>query len=173
MEETKKPRKARKITPPNALKEKVGAGGLPPEIIAQAERLIKYNETDYRPIAEELLQKLDGGMEHVRQGSLQGKEAVKALQATAMAFKAQGAMFNYALVSEIADTLVDFLETLEGVDHNALKVVTAHHMAITGVMRANLCGQEEEFGKKLKAELQEICDKYYKVAATGTSRADG
>ncbi len=171
-ESREKPRKARKLTPPNILKEKVGSGGLPPEILVKAQRLMKENDTDYRPIAEELLQKLDAALENIQQGALQGAEAVKALLAPAMSFKAQGAMFNYDLVTEIADTLVNFLETVEGIDHNALRVVTAHRVAIAGVMRANLRGREAAFGKKLRTELQDTCDKYHRVTAAGTSRVD-
>jgi hypothetical protein len=160
----KKLRKAKIFMPPHPIKEKAGAGGLDPAVIVKAERIIQDNTTDFRPIAEELLEKLEGAANRARNNPAQGG-TIEAMLAPAAQFKAQGAVFHFPLVSDLSDILINFLETVKTpVPADALDIVDAHRMAISVVIGSNMTDRFHPHGGELKRQLTEACGRYYKKA---------
>jgi len=155
----KPPPKSEIITPPNALKKKVGSGGLDTAVLERAQEKIEKNEVDFRPDATALVQRLNA--------SLQGGGDIEAIIYPAMQLKSQGAMFRFPLITEICDAFVTFLEALAELDQDARAIIAAHVAALSVILRENLTGDGGASGAALKKSLAEACARYY--ASRGVS----
>ena len=157
-------RKAKIVTPPNEIKEKIGSGGIDEALLNKAEEELENNQIDFRPIAAGLLKELDQAVQDAEVSILQDEADVEALLYPSAQLKAQGSMFRYPLVSDISDILVNFLETVTvPISHDALEIVTAHKMAISVVISTNMTDKNHPQGAELKRSLTEACGRYYKA----------
>ena len=71
-------------------------------------------------------------------------------------------MFGYRLMSEIAAVLLDFLESVERLDKDALDIVSIHHKSMTVIATSNLKGPGGKEGRALAEELYAACKRYYR-----------
>lgn len=149
--------------PPNILKQKMGSGGIAPELLVKAQETIENNTIDFRPIATELVQQLKAAVENAGNGAATGEPAIEAMIYPAMQLKAQGAMFHFPLITEISDILVNFLETITGIDKDVLEIVIAHKMAIGVAISNDMKGNAGAKGKALRDSLLAACLRYYKA----------
>jgi hypothetical protein len=161
-QDQKKFRHAELLTPPNRLKEKVGNGGLDEAVLVKAQELLENNTVDFRPIALMLVDVLHEAIADAKSGALKGEEAINAMLYPAMQMKAQGAMFHYPLVSEISNTLVNFLETVPDVDKDVVDIVVHHKFAINAVLGSQIKGDGGKLGRELREALLDACTRYYK-----------
>lgn len=157
----KKLRTAEIITPPNILKQKMGSGGIDPASLVKAEKVIEKNTIDFIPIAKELLKTLETSLENAKSGVLQGEAAIESMLHPAVQLKAQGTLFHFPLVTEVSNTLVNFLETVENMDKDVMEIVTAHKTVIGLVISNNMHGDNHPQGSALKTSLLDACTRYY------------
>lgn len=153
---------AQLIHPPRKLKEKMGSGGLDPNIIAKAQERMDANTIDFKPIGTHLLRLVDEALQDMRSGKLRGKAAIHKLLHPIIELKAQGTMFRYPLISDISGTLGYFLETVPENSPEVIELVTAYKMACTAIFSKNLTGQGGAVGKQLQAELADVYRRFYK-----------
>ena len=161
-----KVRRAELISPPNTIKQKVGKGGIDENVIVKAQELLEDNKVDFHPIAEMLMDVLNEAIQNAKSGAYTGEKAVEALIYPAMQLKAQGTMFHYPLVTEISNILVNFLETVTGVDTDVLDLVVAHKMSINAVIAGKIQGDGGAKGKELREALMDACNRYYRTRAS-------
>ena len=159
----KKLRQAELINPPNTLKQKVGSGGIEMTSLQKAQQMIEKNTTDFVPIARELLNALEASITHARDSVTTGEAAIEEMLHPAVQFKAQGALFHFPLITEVSDTLVNFLETVENVDKDVLEIVIAHKKVIGLIIQSNMTDSNTDQAKALKASLLDACARYYKT----------
>lgn len=158
----KKVRKAELIAPPNRLKEKVGSGGVDEQVLTKAQELLENNTVDFKPIALMLIDMLQDAVTDAESGSLKGEEAIEGMLYPAMQLKAQGGMFHYPLISEIANILVNFLETVTDTNADVLEIVIAHKRSINAVLGSEIKGDGGKVGRELRDALLDACARYYK-----------
>lgn len=161
----KKVRKAELIMPPNEIKEKVGSGGLDETVLIKAQDMLANNTVDFAPIGATLLEALANALEKARTGQTTGEAAIEAIIYPAMQLKAQGAMFHYALVTEISDILVNFLETVTNTDKDVLEIVNAHRLAIGAAVSGKVKSDGGASGAALRDALMDACNRYYRSRA--------
>jgi hypothetical protein len=161
----KKVRRAELISPPNTIKEKVGSGGLDEAVLQKAQAMLENNTVDFAPIASMLLESLNDALQNVTSGALQGEPAIEAMIYPAMQLKAQGTMFHYALVTEISDILVNFLETVTAIDKDVLEIVSAHRKAIAATVAGGIKGDGGKTGAELRDALMDACNRFYRTRA--------
>lgn len=160
-------RKAELIVPPNILKQKIGSGGIDPKLLVKAQEVLETNTTDFRPIATGLLENMDAAIEFARNNpAAEIEPSIERMIYPAMQLKAQGSMFHFPLITEISDILVNFLETVSGIDKDVLEIVTAHKLAIAAVISANMAGPTGVRGRELTESLMGACLRYYKSRGT-------
>ncbi|MBI1214229.1 MAG: hypothetical protein GC185_00255 [Alphaproteobacteria bacterium] len=159
----KKLRKAELISPPNRLKQKVGSGGIDEKVLMKATELMETNTIEFQPIAAMLVDVLREAISDAKSGSLQGEQAIEAMLYPAMQLKAQGGMFHYPLISDISNTLVNFLETVSNTDKDVLDIVVAHKMSINAVLGSQIKGDGGKIGRELREALLDACARYYKA----------
>lgn len=153
---------ARFIKPPNFLKQKVGSGGLPPEILTKSQKFIEENPVDFTPFAKEYLVRLQGMVKDIKAGRLSGEEAIDSLTVTAMQLKANGGMFGYHLLSEVGDVLLNFLENIVELNAEAVSVIEAHLTTMHVILANMLRGDGGQEGLALSSELYQACRRYFK-----------
>ena len=162
MADKKKKKKARLINPPNNLKQKVGTGGLNVKILEKAEHFIFENKFDFEPYARDFLDRLEDEIKVIRKEKLHGKEAVERLIKPIMGLKANGGMFGYPLITEIADIVLNFLENIEDMNEDAYEILNAHEKSLKIIVQNKLTGTGGAYGRELGDELLKACHRYYK-----------
>lgn len=159
----KQRRKAEFIKPPNILKEKVGSGGLSEDILNKAQKLLEENTQDFQPLAYIYLENLMRGIEMAKQfTSADDVESVFShMLYPAMQLKANGGMFHYPLVTEIADRLIQFLEVIEEPEIEAIEIVLAFHSTLRAIVQGRITSDGGQYGRELVNALNEACARYF------------
>ena len=156
------PEKPKYIKPPNFLKQKVGSGGLPKEIIEDAQVAIEENNDDFKPYAKTFLEFIDTMLDKAHNSNFRTHDQVTNMIYPVMQIKAHGGMFGQPLMSEISASALSFLETIYVLDDDALNVLKVHYNALRPVSENNIHGLGGEAGQNLIKELHNACDRYYK-----------
>lgn len=155
-------KKAKFITPPNILRQKVGTGGIDQRTLDRAEEFIDSNSFDFADVAEEIIRNLRRQVKEVRAGRERGKAAIEKLARPIMELKAGGGMFRYQMVSDIADIALNFLETVTKLDDDCLEIVEAHHDALQAIVSKRLQGAGGAQGRALAGELEKASQRFFK-----------
>lgn len=156
------PGKARFIEPPNVLRQKCGYGGLDPTRLQRAENFIDENQLDFGPYALKLMAQLDEIIKDCKSGKRTGAKARDDLTKPIMELKANGGMFKYMLMSEIADIALNFLENIPELDDDVFEIIHAHQNTLNVIIASGLKGTGGKEGRILAEELFSACKRYYK-----------
>jgi hypothetical protein len=156
-------RRAEFIKPPNVLKQKAGSGGVSDAILDKAQKLLEENTLEFEPLGTMYLGALMGGIEKAKGYSHANdvEEIMASMLYPAMQLKANGGMFRYNLVSEIADKLIHFLEVLEEPDIEAVEIILAFHTAITAIIQGRIKGDGGTDGAELLRALTDACMRFF------------
>jgi hypothetical protein len=146
------------------LKQKVGSGTISPELIEKAQKGIEDNDVDFSPLGLQFLNELDEALIDVQKNLHADKfESQKQdLTQPVMELKANAAMFHFNLVGNLASIMLNFLETIDSLDTDALSIVRAHHDTLRGIISNNMRGDGGDKGKICIQELEGACARYYK-----------
>lgn len=161
----KSKKKAKFHTPQNTLRLKAGYGGLPPQTMERAEEFIQNNDVDFTGIAQTILDRLDRSVEAVKRDQHHSKEAINRIVGPIMEMKANGAMFKYELLTEVADIILNFLENSPSLDLDILEIVDIHRKTFQVIITRQLKGDGGQQGDILIRELEEACARYHKKQA--------
>ena len=150
------------IDQPNVLKEKAGDGGIPPELLQQAEAYIENNDVDFTETAETYFELLERALTMSEQDGVDEEQAFEAILFPLSQLKAQGAMFKYSIISEITAMLINFLEVIEKLDQEAINITRAYKMTLKALLLRNRHGVEAtEKDAVLKEALKDACLRYF------------
>lgn len=161
--QVKKARNAELITPSNTLKKKAGSGGFEKEIMEKAQALIDNNTTDFSPTCYALIDDMHDALQRAQSGAVAGEKAIEAIITPTMQLKAQGAMFRYPLITEVAGTLVSFLETVTEINKDTIDVINAHKTSLRYIIASKIQDSGGAKGKELKDALYGACTRYFKL----------
>ena len=154
--------KAKFYSPPNILRQKVGVGGIDSARLEKAEALIDRSDFDFLSFAPMILERLEKAIAAARKQTIAGRDHINRIIVPIMELKASGGMFQYMLVSEIADIILDFLESLEELNPDGFNILDVHQRTINVIIKNRLKGTGRIEGKALVRELSEACDRYRK-----------
>jgi len=156
-------RKAEFIVPPNHLKEKVGTGGVSDDILEKAQALLENNTVDFQPLADMYLNSLMKGIEVSKDSNASddNEYLISTMLYPAMQLKANGGMFHYPLVTDIADRLIQFLEVIDEPDLESIEIVLAFHTTMRAVVQGKIKGQGGDHGRELLKALNKACIRYF------------
>lgn len=165
----KSKKKAKFHNPQNALRSKAGYGGLAPQTMERAETYIKNNDVDFTGLAQTILERLDRSVEAVKRDQHYTKDAVNRIVGPIMEMKANGAMFKYELLTDVADILLNFLENSQNLDPDILEIVDVHRRTLQVIIVKQLKGDGGKQGDILIRELEEACARYHRKHAAALS----
>lgn len=155
-------KKAKFITPPNVLRQKVGTGGIDQRLLERADEFIDNNSFDFAEVAEKIIHGLKRQLKEVKAADDRGKAAIDKLSRPIMELKASGGMFRYQMVSDVADIALNFLETVTELDDDCFEIVEAHHNALQAIVSKRLQGPGGAQGRALAGELQKASQRFFK-----------
>lgn len=156
-------RKAEFMRPVNMLKQKVGTGGLSDDILNRAQKLLEENTHDFKPLAIVYLASLMNGI-NMAKGYTESddtEEVIANMLYPAMQLKANGGMFQYSLMTVIADKLIQFLEVINEPDIESVEIVLAFHTTMEAVIYGEIKSDGGKQGKELIHALTDACMRYF------------
>lgn len=151
------------------LQAKVGSGEIQDERIRKSQALIDQNRTDFVPMAEEYLTRLEKALHATPVDEIHDRAHVKKIIAPivveVMQLKANAGMFHYTLIGELAGIALNFLENLPRWDQDAFEIVEAHRRSLWTILHGQIQGSGGAYGQQLQSELREACQRYYLKSA--------
>lgn len=158
-----KKRKAEFINPPNILKLKVGTGGLTAAVIEKAQKIIdSQTGEEFVSIAMRQLAAFQEGIRLCEtQASQHDPEILFAtLIHPAMQLKANGAMFNYPLVTSISARLISVLELAENINADMVELMDGYHTVLRAILGSQLRADGGKVGQDLVQALETATLRY-------------
>lgn len=159
-----KRRNAEVIFPPNALKAKVGSGGIDEKLIIKAQKVIEDSKVDFMPIGQRYLVSLEEGARTTRdnRGRIDDEGLIATMLYPAMQLKANGGMFGYPLITSVAARLIRFLEQIRETNEDVLVVVKAFTDALHAILHMGESNKKViQHGDDLYVALDDACQRYF------------
>jgi hypothetical protein len=156
----KSKKEPRFIKPPNILKQKVGTGSIDETLLEKSQAAINNPKIDFIPYAQQFLKQFSEFAKEARTND-NFKEAKEKIIGPVMQLKANGGMFQYQLVSDVADIALQFLETVETGNKDTFDVIKAHEKTIQVIIANKLKGDGGREGYALIKELDHACQRYF------------
>ena len=149
--------------PANKLKEKIGSGGIPAELLIRAQQHMDDNPEDFVPHGKKNLRKLRDLLKDLEstENDDEKKEVLSLIIQEIMDLKAHGGMFHYNLISMIADVTLEFLEKIGQLNKDSTAIIKAHNKTLSVILNNKLKGNGGHEGQTLTTELREACERYY------------
>ncbi len=153
--------KAKIIKANYKLQQKVGAGPLDLKTVIQSQHVIDNNQVDFVPLGLDILKKLEIALIQAQSEAAPIKEVKQMLTTPVMELKANATTFHYTLIGNLANIMLNFLETITVLDKDAIDIVRAHHDTLHMIIVRKMKGTGGDAGNILTKELQQACDRYY------------
>jgi hypothetical protein len=162
--------KARIIKANLMLQSKIGTGTIEDEKIKKMEKTMEEAKVDFGPMANIFLNELAVAISKARtmtDTTMNSTDAViAAMTEPVMQIKANAAMFDYQLVGNLANIVLNFLENIEGIDKTVIEIVDAHQKTLSIIVKSKMMGTGGEYGLKIETELKDACKRYFNKRGT-------
>lgn len=145
------------------LKDKIGAVKFDDNIVSQCQSILDHNEIDFSPYAKEILNELNTAISESKEIEACRETSKKELITPVMKLKANAPMFRYDLIGNLANIMLNFLESIPELDDHAIEIVSAHHKTLSLIIDRKIKGDGGDIGEKFEKELKSACNRYYKV----------
>jgi hypothetical protein len=144
--------------------EKAGTGEIRKEVIEKSQKAIESNKVDFSAFAKEHILKLAEVIERAKGGNFTPEELRQGVIAPVLQLKSSGTIFGYQLVSTLAGTMVNFLDSVNVVDKSVIAIVDAHRVTLTAIIANNMTGDGGAYGQQINSELNDVCSRYLEKA---------
>jgi hypothetical protein len=146
----------------NKLKQKTGFGEISETVIATSEVVLQNNQVDFKEIATPILQKLRAAIKKAQTEPENIESISKTLVDCVMELKANGPMFKYQLVGNLASIMLSFLEHIHTFDKDAIEIIGAHEKTLSAIVDKGIKGDGGPMGTQVQSELEGACGRYYR-----------
>lgn len=149
------------VMPLNKIKQKVGHGGVSEERLNKADEIFTRMAHDFPAIAKDDLDTIEEIAERLsKTGVLTDEERTK-IQDSAIMLKSSGAMFHYPIVTDMAHSLLNFIENVPEIRKEVIDIIIAHHKSLKLVIETKKTGDTGDYGDLLMSELTKVVKRYY------------
>jgi hypothetical protein len=155
------------------LQAKVGTGVVEREKVEVCEQKIAENNTDFSPMAKQFLDKLEKAVKKAQSGEEDLSRLKQNVTEPVMQLKANGSMFGYTLIGDLANIMLSFLENVSKLDDDIIAIIDAHHKTLSVIVHNQMSGDGGENGKAMKTELMNACKRYMEKRANRNIPASG
>lgn len=152
-----------KVTKANTrLKQLVGTNAVHSKVVAKMETAMTNTKVDFVPEAKTYLSDLKSAInEALLDTENQNLYVVKEnMIKPVMKLKAESAMFDYPLVSKLANIMMHFLEDLDQLDKHVIQIVDAHRKTLGLIIGQKMTGDGGKQGDLLTRELESAIVRY-------------
>jgi len=152
------------IMPPNKLKDKVGRGGFPKDVVIKCDAFIQNNEIDFAPYGYEYLEKIKTILDLAQNTRSVNSQFdyLDEISHHVMQLKASGSMFGFQAVTKIADTVLTFIESVEEINDDLFKIMAGHNACLELIFKKNIRGDNIKEIDVFTAELYDAIIRYNK-----------
>ncbi len=158
-------RDAEIVKPPNIIKAKVGGGGISDEVLDRTQKLLESYATDFEPLAMMYLDQMHAGIDNAKSNHTSDKhlneEYIALILYPCVQLKANGGMFQYPIITRIADIFIHFMEVVERLDKEVLEIAIAFHTTMKVVIASKIQTDGGEQAEALISELNNACHRYF------------
>lgn len=159
-QEHKKGGKAEYITPPHTIRTKVSGGGpLTSQMLKKAEEVVQQHAEKYIERAQDQVEAL---VEVVRDAESETGDRTAIFEKIflqAHDIRGLGSTFGYTLVTNIAASLCNFVESVEVYDDDVMEVLNAHVDALRGMIGNDVKGDGGPIGREILDGLMQAVAK--------------
>ncbi len=149
------------IEPPDTLKSKVsGSGAVSAEMLARADDAIAELAVEYPDLAKQDVDALAEMVEKAAADPEQRAQWLEQIFEASDEIRGLGAMFNYPLVTSIADSLCSITEHSETFDDRGVEIARSHLEAMHAVIANRVTGEANEVGQQIATALEVAVDKH-------------
>lgn len=157
----KKGGKAEYIDPPHTIRNKVTGGGpMTSQMLKKAEDVVEKHSQRYIGRAQ---QQVDELVETMRQAQNETGDRTKIFEKIFLQshdIRGLGSTFGYFLVTDIAASLCNFVESVENYDDSVIEVLSAHVDALRGMIGNDIRGDGGQIGREIIAGLAQAVAKH-------------
>ncbi len=153
-------KKAEYITPPHTIRTKVSGGGpLTSQMLKKAEDVVGKHAEKYIERAQAQIDGLVEAMREAQADNGEGKKSFEKIFLQSHDIRGLGSTFGYGLVSDIAASLCNFVESVESANDGVMNVLNAHVDALRGIVGNNIKGDGGPIGREIIAGLAQAVSK--------------
>ncbi len=149
------------------LQAKVGTGPVEQEKIQVCQEKLDENTTDFAPMAAGFLKELREAIDTAQSGDEDLESLRQNVTKPVMHLKANASMFGYTLIGDLANIMLNFLESVRALDKDIIAIIDAHHATLSAIVSKKLSGDGGETGKAMKQELLAACKRYAEKRMSG------
>ena len=153
---------AKVIKPNNRLSMKVGTGGLPQSILAQAQQAQEKFSFDFMPMAYKELVAFKTCLQALDHDTDLDDDTKDALMTPIMMIKANAGMFHYGLLREVAEDILYTLDYIEDMNTDALALIDLQIRILNHILDNAQPGPITSNGLKLIKEIDLAILRYRK-----------
>ena len=152
------------VNPPNKLKEKMGSGGISKEALEKAIQVVEKYSMQFFKKANIAMIELQDACDKIPKESLAEIDLAlwKAIYKIAHELRGEGATFGYPIVSDIAQTLVIYLEAFQKRPLNVV-ILKAHIDALLVILKHGIKTHDNATAKELCVTLDSIVQKSLQI----------
>lgn len=146
----------------NKLQAKIGTGEVAAARIEATQHSLENNKIDFEPMAVNFLSQLETAVKQTQTlKDAPQKQLLHGMVKPVMELKANAEMFGYPLVTELANIMLNFLESIEKLDNDVIAIVDAHRKTLMLIIKGKMSGAVGDKGDILVQELRGACARYY------------
>ena len=148
------------IDPPHPIRDKVTGGGpITGQMLKKAENVVQKHAERYIGRAQQQIDVLMESVAIAKRETGDRKEIFEKVFLNAHDIRGLGSTFGYSLVTDIAASLCNFVESVDEYDDGVIEVVNAHVDALRGMVGNNIRGDGGKIGREILAGLAVAVDK--------------
>ncbi|MDH5722489.1 MAG: response regulator [Alphaproteobacteria bacterium] len=152
-----------RIPADTTLQEKTGIGKVSETAVSNSQKVLDDNQINFKPIVSGFIKQLEDALKIARSGNLTDKTVKMELTTPIMQIKANAKIFHYALVGDLANIALTFIEGLATMDENALVIVQAYTITLKKILSFDIKESDSREGEAFKNELQKACDRHMRL----------
>ncbi len=154
------------IKPNKELSERIGPGTIDVNFIEKAQQVINNSDVDFKPLARTFLDELRTSINQNIIDETPTSKAIENITFPIMQLKANGLIFKYEVIGNLASIAQDFLDDLQELDIHAIDIMQACHRTMNHVMENDIKDSKDDIGKAFIKELESACKRHYAIRAT-------
>lgn len=147
------------------LEGKAGFGEIDAQAVLQSQKIIDNNKIDFLPIATRFLEELEEALALAKaeKPDDRTKKSVERIYNPIMQLKANGIIFKYNLLGNLARIALEFLDKVNDLDDFVIMIIEAHAKTLRHLIERKTQGDGGEVGEAFEEELSKACDRYMAI----------
>lgn len=145
------------------LQQKVGLGEIDSRALLLSQKIIDENKIDFVPIAMKFLLELEDAVALAKSETEPTKKTIERIYNPIMQIKANGIIFKYNLVGNLAKIALEFLDKVNELDEIVIAIIEAHTRTLRHLLEKRTSGDGGETGATFEDELTKACGRYMAI----------